>query len=130
SWADINGTRFDALGGGGLGFSLTSTSTSKIDAIGTFAGRAGLAADRWFVFAKAGISAVHEKHNVALVVQFPQVAPASNIAAGSEHATPRCSVSAPNMRSAAHGRCWPNTTTIISATGPCGSQARRTTRAS
>lgn len=63
SWADIKGSNFYQVAGGGL--AIEATLTSKIDALATFAGRAGIAADRWFVFAKAGMSAVHEKHTMA-----------------------------------------------------------------
>jgi opacity protein-like surface antigen len=63
SWADIKGSRSSVFGGPAVGVTLESTLTSKIDSLATFAGRAGIAADRWFVFAKAGLSAVHEKHN-------------------------------------------------------------------
>ncbi len=60
SWADINGTSHFQFGGPALGVTIDNTSTSKIDGLATFAGRAGIAADRWFVFAKAGISVAHE----------------------------------------------------------------------
>ena len=42
------------------------TTISKIDGLVTIAGRAGLAADRWFVFAKAGVAVAHEDHSIAL----------------------------------------------------------------
>ena len=42
---------------------VETRATSKIDSLATFAGRAGIAADRWFVFAKGGITAAHEKHD-------------------------------------------------------------------
>ena len=60
SWADIKGSSFFQVAAGGL--AVDAIRTSRIDSLATFAGRAGIAADRWFVFAKAGISAVHEKH--------------------------------------------------------------------
>ena len=60
SWADIKGSSSFQVAAGGL--AVDAARTSKIDSLATFAGRAGIAADRWFVFAKAGISAVHEKH--------------------------------------------------------------------
>ena len=61
SWADIKGS--SCLPGRCLVASPSMPpATSKIDSLATFAGRAGIAADRWFVFAKAGISAVHGKH--------------------------------------------------------------------
>jgi outer membrane immunogenic protein len=64
SWADIKGTGATFLGGPGFGGgSLETRATSGIDGLVTFAGRAGIAADRWFVFAKGGISAAHEKHD-------------------------------------------------------------------
>ena len=64
SWADIKGSGATFLGGPGLGGGSVEThSTSKIDGLVTFAGRAGIAADRWFVFAKGGLSAAHEKHD-------------------------------------------------------------------
>lgn len=64
SWADIAGTSSFGVVGPAFPVSVNSTSTSKIDGLATFAGRAGIAADRWFVFAKAGLSAAHEKHTV------------------------------------------------------------------
>lgn len=67
SWADIKGTGTTFLGGPGLGgITLETRATSKIDNVVTFAGRAGIAADRWFVFAKGGISAAHEKHDLGV----------------------------------------------------------------
>ena len=63
SWADIKGTGVTLFGGPALGGTLETRSTSKIDGLVTFAGRAGIAADRWFVFAKGGITAAHEKHD-------------------------------------------------------------------
>jgi opacity protein-like surface antigen len=62
SWADIKGSSSSQFGGPAIGITLDSTLTSKIDSLATFAGRAGIVADRWFVFAKAGLSAMHEKH--------------------------------------------------------------------
>jgi opacity protein-like surface antigen len=56
SWADIKGSQSISLGGPAAGFQANLTAASKIDGLVTFAGRAGLAADRWFVFAKAGIA--------------------------------------------------------------------------
>ena len=55
SWADIKGSSL-SFGGPAAGFTIDNTATSKIDSLATFAGRAGIAADRWFVFAKAGLS--------------------------------------------------------------------------
>ena len=63
SWADIKGTGVSTLGGAAAGGTLETRATSKIDSLATFAGRAGIAADRWFVFAKGGITAAHEKHD-------------------------------------------------------------------
>jgi outer membrane immunogenic protein len=63
SWADIKGSSSNQFGGPALGVTIDRTSTSKIDSLATFAGRTGIAAGRWFVFAKAGISAAHEKHS-------------------------------------------------------------------
>jgi opacity protein-like surface antigen len=64
SWADIKGTGVTFTGGPGLGGGSVEThSTSKIDGLVTFAGHAGIAADRWFVFAKGGLSATYQKHD-------------------------------------------------------------------
>jgi hypothetical protein len=63
SWAEIGGNSHVVTGA--PPFSLTVDHASRIDGLATIAGRAGLAADRWFVFAKAGLSAVHEKHSVS-----------------------------------------------------------------
>lgn len=68
SWADITGRQHVDIGGPAFVTSASIDQSSRIDGIATIAGRAGLAADRWFVFAKAGLSAVHEKHSAGLVV--------------------------------------------------------------
>jgi opacity protein-like surface antigen len=62
SWANIRGSQFMRLE---EPFFIDSagTVTSRIDALATVAGRAGLAADRWFVFAKGGIAGAWEKHS-------------------------------------------------------------------
>jgi len=65
SWADIGGSQFVSIGGPALGITSTQTARSKIDGLLTIAGRAGLAADRWFVFAKGGITVAHEKHSIS-----------------------------------------------------------------
>lgn len=62
SWADIGGSGSIRLAGVALPYTVDGTFSSKIDSLATLAGRAGIAADRWFVYAKAGLSAVHEKH--------------------------------------------------------------------
>lgn len=64
SWADIGGSSSIRLTGPGVPITVDGTLTSKINSLATLAGRAGIAADRWFVFAKAGLSAAHEKHTV------------------------------------------------------------------
>jgi outer membrane immunogenic protein len=68
SWADIGGSSHLEIGGPAFVTSAAFDHASSIDGIATIAGRAGLAADRWFVFAKAGLSAVHEKHSASLVI--------------------------------------------------------------
>ena len=65
SWANITGSQTISIGGPLLGLQATSVTRSRIDGFATFAGRAGLAADRWFVFAKGGIAAAHEDHSLA-----------------------------------------------------------------
>ena len=67
SWADIKGSSQVTIGSVGFGAIVNIANASGIDGLATFAGRAGLAADRWFVFAKAGISAAHENHSVSFV---------------------------------------------------------------
>ncbi|MBR0719097.1 outer membrane protein [Bradyrhizobium liaoningense] len=62
SWANIRGSQPLQTGFPYL-YDLTSTSTSRIEALTTVAGRAGLAADRWFVFAKGGLAGAWEKHS-------------------------------------------------------------------
>jgi outer membrane immunogenic protein len=64
SWANLNGSQSIALGGPVINNFGTGTATSKIDGLLTFAGRAGLAADRWFVYAKGGLALAHETHSV------------------------------------------------------------------
>jgi outer membrane immunogenic protein len=59
------------LGGGQVGinnFLSSQSGASRIDGLVTFAGRAGLAADRWFVFAKGGLAYVNENHSAAGIV--------------------------------------------------------------
>ncbi|MGQ0683783.1 outer membrane protein [Bradyrhizobium sp.] len=68
SWTDINGKSHLEIGGPALASSVAIDHASGIDGIATVAGRAGLAADRWFVFAKAGLSAAHEKHSFSMLV--------------------------------------------------------------
>jgi hypothetical protein len=50
SWANIGRSQTISFGGALLGFQQDLTATSKVDGLVTFAGRAGLAADRWFVY--------------------------------------------------------------------------------
>lgn len=72
SWANIKGSQLMSIGGPVVGFQQDATYSSKIDSIVTIAGRAGLAADRWFVFAKGGMAAVHEHHSLSITAQtFP-----------------------------------------------------------
>ena len=66
SWANLKGSQVQSLGGPLVRFGFTVTTISKIDGLVTIAGRAGLAADRWFVFAKAGVAVAHEDHSIAL----------------------------------------------------------------
>jgi outer membrane immunogenic protein len=63
SWADIEGSRTLLFGGAPIDRSSTQVFASKIDGLATIAARAGLAADRWFVFAKAGLTLGHERHS-------------------------------------------------------------------
>jgi opacity protein-like surface antigen len=82
SWADINGrSHIDIVF---PGTAVTLDSASKIDGLVTFAGRAGIAADRWFVFAKAGLTAAHEKHSGSLVIAAPAPAVGALVATASE----------------------------------------------
>lgn len=67
SWANLDKTQTLSVGGPIIGFQQTASATSKIDSFLTLAGRAGLAADRWFVYAKGGLAFVHEKHSFGLV---------------------------------------------------------------
>lgn len=71
AWADIGGSQSILFGGPLLGVASSQATSSKIDAVATFAGRAGFAADRWLVFAKAGLAALHERHNRDAVVTLP-----------------------------------------------------------
>jgi outer membrane immunogenic protein len=64
SWGKIGGAQAWSVGGPLLGILLTQTASSKIDGLVTFAGRAGLAADRWFVYAKGGVALAHESHSI------------------------------------------------------------------
>ena len=87
SWADIKGSQNLSLGGALVGVQQNLTATSRINGLVTLAGRAGLAADRWFVFAKAGIAVAHEDHSIAVTQSFIPALPggtASLAASGSE----------------------------------------------
>jgi opacity protein-like surface antigen len=68
SWTDVNGKSHVEIGGPAFASSAVLDHSSRIDGIATVAGRAGIAADRWFVFAKAGLSATHEKHSFSMLV--------------------------------------------------------------
>jgi outer membrane immunogenic protein len=80
SWADISGRQHFDITGPAFISSAFLDHASKIDGLATIAGRAGLAADRWFVFAKAGLSAAHEKHSANFLVV--AVGGNTNISAG------------------------------------------------
>jgi outer membrane immunogenic protein len=87
SWADMKGSQSISFGGPLVGSQANLTAASKIDGLVTFAGRAGLAADRWFVFAKAGIAVAHEDHSIAINQSFIPAVPGgtqSVTASGSE----------------------------------------------
>jgi outer membrane immunogenic protein len=64
SWANITGSRTSSFGNPGPPFGVFSTNsgTSGIDGLVTVAGRAGLTADRWFVFARGGAAGAWERH--------------------------------------------------------------------
>ena len=86
SWADMGGSQSVVFGGPAVNAQLSATTASKIGRIVTFAGRAGLAADRWFVFAKGGLALVHENHSVNFsVVQFAAGPNQFLVATGSEN---------------------------------------------
>ena len=87
SWADIKGSQTLSIGGPLLGVLVNQTAASKIDGLVTVAGRAGLAADRWFVFGKAGIAVAHEEHSLAVNQSVIPAVPGGTIsvtASGSE----------------------------------------------
>jgi outer membrane immunogenic protein len=66
AWADIKGSQDVRFGGPAVPLTFAQNLNSKIDGIATLTGRAGLAADRWFVFAKGGLAALHETHGFLL----------------------------------------------------------------
>jgi outer membrane immunogenic protein len=63
SWANIGGSQSFSLNGPLFGVQTDYNTRSKIDGLVTFTGRAGLAADRWFVYAKGGLAVAHETHS-------------------------------------------------------------------
>ncbi len=65
SWTNIGGSKVFTTGSMGPFFGGISTdaANSRIDGMATVAGRAGLAADRWFVFAKGGLTGAWQKHS-------------------------------------------------------------------
>ncbi|MBR1271188.1 porin family protein [Bradyrhizobium sp. AUGA SZCCT0222] len=84
SWADIGGSQLLLNGGPPLGFQTEATARSKINGLVTFTGRAGLAADRWFVYAKGGLAVAQEKHSFSFSSSsFAPLAPSSEMASGS-----------------------------------------------
>jgi opacity protein-like surface antigen len=62
SWANIRGAQNMRLEEPFF-IDTNTTVTSRIEALATAAGRVGLAADRWLVFAKGGIAGAWEKHS-------------------------------------------------------------------
>ena len=85
SWANFNRSQTFSVGGPILGFQSVGSATSKIDGFLTLAGRAGLAADRWFVYAKGGLAFAHDKHAFGVVAtQFPGGGVDSFAVSGSE----------------------------------------------
>lgn len=78
SWADLSGRSHLEVGGPAFGNSIAVDHNSRIDGIATIVGRAGLAADRWLVFAKAGLSAAHENHSIGFVATNPAQGTFSN----------------------------------------------------
>jgi opacity protein-like surface antigen len=85
SWANFNRSQTFSFGGPILGFQSVGSATSKIDGFLTLAGRAGLAADRWFVYAKGGLAFAHDKHAFGVVAtQFPGGGVDSFAVSGSE----------------------------------------------
>jgi outer membrane immunogenic protein len=86
SWADIKGSQTTLQGGPAANLLISRTLASRIDGVVTFAGRAGLAADRWFVFAKGGVAYVNENHSItATVSSFVPAAIQSIAASGNEY---------------------------------------------
>ena len=74
SWADITGAQRIALGSAAVNFSQVQVTGSRIDGIGMLTGRAGVSpADRWFVYAKAGLAVLHEKHDFSQVTNAPPI---------------------------------------------------------
>lgn len=65
SWADIGGSQTLTTGSMGPLFlgTFAASGDSRIVGIASLTGRAGLAADRWFVFAKGGFAGAWEKHS-------------------------------------------------------------------
>lgn len=116
SWADIKGTGATVFGGPALGGSVETRAASTIDGLVTFAGRAGIAADRWFVFAKGGITAAHEKHDylASAIIGGAPLVQISSLNASETRYAPMLGFGA-EMRLLARGRSSRNTTTITSA---------------
>ncbi len=84
SWADIKGSQNVSFGGAAIGAQQNLATNSRVDGLVTLAGRGGLAADRWFVFAKAGIAVAHEDHSFAVSISQIPGATVSATASGSE----------------------------------------------
>lgn len=70
AWTGISGSQTLATGSMGPFFlgTVTASGTSRIEGMASVTGRAGLAADRWFVFAKGGLTGAWEKHSYNLAL--------------------------------------------------------------
>lgn len=66
SWAVLRGSQAQSIGGPLFGGTIDGVVNSRVDRFGTFAARAGVAADRWFVFAKTGIAVANERHSLSV----------------------------------------------------------------
>ncbi|MBR1213762.1 outer membrane beta-barrel protein [Bradyrhizobium sp. JYMT SZCCT0180] len=84
SWADIGGSQLLSDGGPAAAFQVDFTGRSKIDGLVTLTGRAGLAADRWFVYAKGGLAVAQERHSFSNNTStFPPAPPFTAVISGS-----------------------------------------------
>jgi outer membrane immunogenic protein len=94
SWANLNHAQTLTENIPTFGFTGSLSATSRIEGLATFAGRAGLAADRWFVYAKGGLALAHETHSLNSTVNDVGVVSSESLSASDDRWGPMFGVGA------------------------------------